>query len=68
MLKNSLSTPNSPKLGDTKCLEIRKNRLNRIVMQKDFRQFLEKEFFSHACLRQLTSGLLVIGEVTANRF
>jgi hypothetical protein len=49
LLKNSLSTQNSPKLGDAKCLGIRKRRLNRIVMQSCFRQFLEKEFFnSHA--------------------
>jgi hypothetical protein len=49
LLKNSLSTQNSSKLGDAKCLGIRKRRLNRIVMQSYFRQFLEKEFFnSHA--------------------
>jgi len=58
MLKNSLSTPNSPKLGDTKYLEIRKRRLNRIVMQKDFRQFLEKEFFNSANWVICTDGSL----------
>jgi hypothetical protein len=46
LLKNSLSTQNSSKLGDAKCLGIRKRRLNRIVMQSYFRQFLEKEFFN----------------------
>jgi hypothetical protein len=46
MLKNSLSTQNGPKLGDAKCFGIRKRRLNRIVMQSYFRQFLEKEFFN----------------------
>jgi len=53
LLKNSLSTQNSPKLGDAKCLGIRKRRLNRIVTQSYFRQFLEKEFFnSHRMLQQ----------------
>ena len=28
LLKNSLSAPNSPKLGDAKCLGIRERRLN----------------------------------------
>jgi hypothetical protein len=36
----------SPKLVDAKCLGIRKRRLNRIVVQSYFRQFLEKEFFN----------------------
>jgi len=49
VLKNSLSTQDSPKLGDAKCLGIRKRRFNRIVVQSYFRQFLEKGFFnSHA--------------------
>ena len=46
LLKNSLSTQNSPKLGNPKRLGIRKRRLNRIVMQSYFRKFLEKEFFN----------------------
>jgi hypothetical protein len=44
LLKNSLSTQNSSKLGDAKCLGIRKRRLNRIVLQSYFRQFLERVF------------------------
>jgi hypothetical protein len=44
LLKNSLSTQNSSKLGDAKCLGIRKRRLNGIVMQSYFRQFLKKSF------------------------
>jgi hypothetical protein len=53
LLKNSLSAPNNPKLGDAKCLGIRKHRLNRSVTQSCFREFLEKEFFdSHGIFQQ----------------
>jgi hypothetical protein len=35
-----------PKLGDAKCLGIRKDRLQLILMQFCFREFCEKEFFN----------------------
>jgi len=46
LLKNSLVTENSQDSGDTKCLEIREHRLQRILTQFDFREFREKEFFN----------------------
>jgi len=55
-LKNSTFLEKSQNSGDPKCLEIREDRLQRILTQFHFRQSSEKEFFnSHACSQQLSS-------------
>jgi hypothetical protein len=45
-LKNSPLIENSENSGDTKCPEIREDRLYRILTQFHFREFGEKEFFN----------------------
>src|SRR5215831_3546299 len=46
VLKNSTFLEKSQNSGDPKCLEIREDRLQRILTQFHFRQFSEKEFFN----------------------
>jgi hypothetical protein len=54
LLKNSSLLENSENSGDTKCLEIREDRLYRILTQFHFCDFCRNEFFNrHASSRQL---------------